>query len=304
METIESSEDFGDALAGEDSDEDETPETGMNRMLLGRFEEADDEASLTDGNGQSDERIDASTETMHRDEASWPGKANLDDELNEEQADMGRPVRDQTSIYTNEILTAVPNVMNEDGHKAMQRDIADKTKARNIKKHVRLDRFSQVKGKQTKLKSRNFHKKFYHYAGMTMPLDEDMNGKPTGRWPQFIPAVIYVDEVIDGPGDGGHWLHPNQAKAKERLIIGCYDEKLATKLKGCFARASAANFESTEDIDIQFAYSEEDLFHRAFRRSRERPVTQRFSSPSAQAVILNNFRTPSHNMAINLNLEG
>jgi hypothetical protein len=304
MEAIESYDDFGDALAGEDSDEDETPKTRMNHTLLERFEEADDEASLTDGNGQNDEGIDASTETMHRAEASRPDEANGDDELNEEQAVVARPGQNQTSIYTDEILMAVPSVMNEDGHEAMQRDIADKTKARNTKKHVRPDRLSQVKGKQTKLKSKNFHKKFYHYAGMAMPLDEDMNGKPTGRWPHFIPAVIYVDEVIDGPGDGGHWPQPNQAKAKERLIIGCYDERLATKLKGCFERASSANWESTEEIDVHFAYSEEDLFLHAFHRSGERPVNQRFSSPLVQANIRNNHRTPSHTMAINLNLEG
>jgi hypothetical protein len=72
-------DDFGDALVGEDSDKDEdkdeTPKTGMNRMLLGRFEAANDEANLTDGNGQKDGKIEASTKTMHHDEASEPDEA-------------------------------------------------------------------------------------------------------------------------------------------------------------------------------------------------------------------------------------
>jgi hypothetical protein len=116
-----------------------------------------------------------------------------------------------------------------------------------------------VEGKHTKKQSKAFHKKFFHYAGMTMPPDQDSNGQSTKDWPRFVPVMLYVDKIIDAPTGGGGWPKPSEARAKERVIIGCYDETLAPLIKASLERACAANWASNEDIDVQIAFTEEDL---------------------------------------------
>jgi hypothetical protein len=65
-------------------------------------------------------------------------------------------------------------------------------------------KFAEVKGKHTKKQSTAFHKKFFHYSGMTMPIYQDSNDQSTkDDWPHFVPVISYVDKIIDAPTGGG-----------------------------------------------------------------------------------------------------
>jgi hypothetical protein len=190
-------------------------------------------------------------------------KTNDDERLDDDEE--GQSLKSEEKCETH-LFPVVPSAEASVG---MSNGKFERKKHYGVSKHTRPRKFAQVKGKHTKKQSKAFHKKFFHYAGITMPPDQDSNDQSTkDDWPRFLPVMLYVDEIIDAPTGGGRWPHPSEARAKERVIIGCYDETLVPLIKASLQRACAANWESNEDMDVHFAVTEEDLYQHAFNRTR------------------------------------
>jgi hypothetical protein len=95
--------------------------------------------------------------------------------------------------------------------------------------------------------------------GMATPEDK-LDGRSTVNWPRFIPAILYVDQIIDVPKNGGKWPGVGLCKAsKDCVLVGCFDASSASLLKETLGRASAANWKSDDNIDVEFVFSPQSM---------------------------------------------
>jgi hypothetical protein len=107
--------------------------------------------------------------------------------------------------------------------------------------------------------------------------DEEVGGRSTLHWPHFIPAIVSIDQIIDAPATG-KWPATSLCRApKERIVVGCFDESVASILKQSLGQAVAASWESNDVVDITFVYSSQEL-NQKLRRTA--PRARHYFSPT------------------------
>jgi hypothetical protein len=197
--------------------------------------------------------------------------------------------RNRTSVYTGSELNMVPSLMNDSGQQLVEDRIRTREEARNLKLHSRPRLFSQVKGSRTFRSAKMLNASLWKFFGMTTP-DEEVDGRSTARWPRFIAAIVYIDQIIDAPASG-KWPTASLCRApKERIVVGCFNESVASIFKESLGRAVVANWESNDVDEITFAYSSHDLTQ-MWRQTV--PMTRHYSSPTVVSSHRDLDQTPA-----------
>jgi hypothetical protein len=167
--------------------------------------------------------------------------------------------RNRGSVYNDTELNEIGSILNETGQQQVLDEVEGKRKKKNIQWHERPNTFSQVKGSKTFDQAKRLHKQLWRLFGMATPEDE-LDGRSTVNWPRFIPAILYVDQIIDAPKNGGKWPGVGLCKAsKDRVLVGCFDASSVYLLKETLGRASAANWKSDDNIDVEFVFSPQSM---------------------------------------------
>jgi hypothetical protein len=149
-----------------------------------------------------------------------------------------------------------------------------------------------VKGSKTFDQAKWVHKQLWRLFGMAT-LEDELDGRSTVNWPCFIPAILYVDQIIDTPKNGGKWPEVSLCKAsKDCILVGCFDASSASLLKITWAWASAANWKIDDNIDVELVLSPQSMKDKWRQKNDGSTGDRRMSSPTADAAH-GNFQNPT-----------
>jgi hypothetical protein len=204
-------------------------------------------------------------------------------------------------VYNTTELNEIPSLLNKSGQQQVHEGVQARRKKKVVRWHTRPEKFSQVKGSKTARQATMVFDPLWRLFGMATP-EEESEGRSTENWPRFIPAFICVDQIVDAPTSGGRWPEASDCKAlKDRIVVGCFNESLASILKEALGRALAANWTSNGEIDVKFAFSAQSMKDKWRRKNDDSAAGRQVSSPTADAAH-GNFQnsTPSRNGRMDL----